>query len=266
MEKENRLVRLRKDNPDYDIMVIQDALIRHNWDIVEADKYVKEKCRPKIRYNINQLKTPTPTLVNLPTKVEASLPLASPVKKSPETSPVASQAPEIIKQMQIHQSKQPVPVQNGGASNGSQYRRIKKPESDRDSDNDDFDERPSERVFDSDESEDEAEYMTKERRQVFEFMNNAKVTELINVKALSQKKADVVLDLRPFTSWSDLLMKIKKNKQLSTEILNHCQDFLNRRNNLTNIMKKCRKIVKKIGNAVEREGTVTQQPELLNDE
>uniref|UniRef100_A0A336MDF4 SWI/SNF-related matrix-associated actin-dependent regulator of chromatin subfamily A containing DEAD/H box 1 homolog n=1 Tax=Culicoides sonorensis TaxID=179676 RepID=A0A336MDF4_CULSO len=262
-EKEIRLINLRKANPEYDIMVIQDALIKYNWDNVEADKYIKEQCRPKMRYNINQLKSP-PVQNNVSVQLEAN----KPIKQSPAKieSPV-SQAPEIIKQMQLHQSKQPVPLKNGNSSsNGTSYRRIKKPDSDRDSDQEDFDDKPSERVFDSDESDDDADYMTKERKEVFEFFNNAKITDLINVKALSQKKADLVLELRPFTSWSDLLAKMKKNKHLSTEILNNCQDYLDRRNNLTNIMKKCKKIVKRIGNAVEKGGTVAQQPRLLSDE
>lgn len=257
-EKERRLVQLRKANPDYDIMAIQDALIRFDWDIEKAEKYIKESCRPKIRYNINQLKVvspvATPVVVNQsPVKVQQS-----PVVRPP------TQAPEIIKQMQLHQSQQPVPVQNG--SNGVGYRRIKKPDSDRESDQGDSDEKPSMAVFDSDESDDDIGYMNKDRKAVFEFLNNAKVTDLINVKSLSQKKAELLLELRPFTDWCDLLTKVQKNKYVSTEILNNCQAFLDRRNSLTNIMKKCRKIVKRIGNAVEKGGTVLQQPKLLNDE
>lgn len=246
-------------------MVIQDALIRSNWDIQKADKYIKESCRSKIRYTVNQLK-PTPVAASVVVQVVQQVPNKTPVNQLTVESRPPSQAPEIIKQMQVHQSQQPVPVQNG-SSNGVVYRRImKKPDTDRESDEDDFDERPSVAVFDSDESDDDTEYMNKERKEVFEFMNNAKVTDLINVKSLSLKKAELLVDLRPFTSWGDILTKMRKNKHLSTEILNNCQDFLDRRNNLTNIMKKCRKIVKKIGNAVEKGGTVLQQPPSLNHE
>ncbi|XP_063700083.1 SWI/SNF-related matrix-associated actin-dependent regulator of chromatin subfamily A containing DEAD/H box 1 homolog [Culicoides brevitarsis] len=261
-EKEFRLVSLRKANPDYDIMAIQDALLKNEWDLVRAEKHLKENSRPKIRYGVVKT-SPISASAALQSPPRQMNKQTTPVKSQEKVPSVGSEAPEIIKQMQIHQSQQPVPVTNGNAK--SSFRRIKKPDSDRDSE-DDFDDKPSQAVFDSDESDDDAEFMTKERKEVFEFMNNAKVTDLINVKSLSQRKADILLELRPFTSWPDLLSKMKANKYLSMELLNNCQDFLCRRNNLTNIMKKCQKIVKKIGKAVESGQTVPKPPALLSSE
>lgn len=260
-EKETRLVYLRKANPDYDIMAIQDALIKSDWDIEKASKHIKEKCRPKIRYNVNQMKASSIVVAPAPVQTQNKNPVKAPVE-----SPSRTHAPEIIKQMQIHQSQQPVPAQNGHSSVPKpSFRRIKKQEFS-DSDQDDFDDKPSTAVFDSDESDEDDDFMNKERKEVFEFMNNAKVTDLINVKSLTQKKADLLLDLRPFTSWADLVTKLRVNKYLSMELLNNCQNFMDRRKYLTNIMKKCGRIVKKIGNAVESGGNVPKQPKLLNDE
>lgn len=146
------------------------------------------------------------------------------------------------------------------------YQRIKKMDSDKDTDESDFDERPSAQVFDSDEDSDESEYMNKDRKAVFEFINNAKVSDLVLVKTLSQKKADVIVELRPFTSWSDVTARFKKHKQLSAEVLNNCQEYIERRNNLTNIMKKCNKIVKKIGYAIENGANVLKTPEMMSPE
>lgn len=263
-EKEIRLVNLRKANPDYDIMAIQDALIRHEWDMEKAQKHIIENCRPKIRYSVHQIKTSTDVPV-APVSTIQTPPNRTPVKSAADTSS-PTQTPEIIKQMQIHQAQQPVPAQNGYGGNKTGYRRIKKVDSDRDSDQEDFDGKPSAAVFDSDESDDDAEYMNKERKEVFEFVNNAKVTDLINVKTLSQRKAEMLVEMRPFTSWADLLMKMKTHRYLSMDLLNNCQAFLDRRNNLTNIMKKCSRIVRKIGNAVENGGTVPKAPKLLSDE
>ncbi|CAM6032200.1 unnamed protein product, partial [Sphagnum compactum] len=153
----------------------------------------------------------------------------------------------------LHYPQQP-PKTNGKSKGNS---RIEKPISD---------DKPSEPVFDCDDSEEEQEYMTKDRKAVFEFVNNAKIADLINVKTMSQKKAEVILEQRPYSSWSDLLEKIKKHKSLSTEVLKNCKEYLNSRNNLTNIMKKCSKIVKKIGTAVERGTSVLQTPKLMSPE
>lgn len=70
--------------------------------------------------------------------------------------------------------------------------------------------KPSERVFDSDDDDSDGNEMlevrmTKERKDVFEFINNATITELQSIKSCSQRKAETIIEIRPFTSWSDLV-------------------------------------------------------------
>lgn len=47
-------------------------------------------------------------------------------------------------------------------------------------------------------------------------------------------------------------------------MLNACQEYLNQRNNMSRIMKKCKKLVNKLEEAVARGDKVVKQPDLLN--
>lgn len=124
------------------------------------------------------------------------------------------------------------------------------------------------RVYDSDEeSDDETVFiMTKDRKKVLEFLNTGTASELIAVKSLSAKKIEILMALRPFDDWTDLRFKLDANKALSTEMLNAAQEYLNQRNNMARIMKKCKKLVKKLEEAVAKGDKVVKQPELLNDD
>lgn len=122
------------------------------------------------------------------------------------------------------------------------------------------------RVFDSDEdSDDDTSYiMTKDRKKVVDFLNTGTASEFITVRSLSAKKIELLTSLRPFDDWTDLRQKIDSNKTLSVEMLNACQEYLNQRNNMDRIMKRCKKLVQKLEAAVAKGDKVLQQPELLN--
>lgn len=128
--------------------------------------------------------------------------------------------------------------------------------------------RQSNKVFDSDDdSENDSVYITtKDRQHVIDFLNTATNGELMTVRSLSAKKIEVLLPLRPYTDWSDLLTKINTNKLISTDMLNAIQDYLNQRNNLSRIMKKCQKLVVNLEAAIAKGDKVIQQPNLLNPE
>lgn len=124
------------------------------------------------------------------------------------------------------------------------------------------------RVYDSDEdSDDDTSYvMTKGRKKVVEFLNTGTASEMIAVRSLSAKKIEVLMTLRPFNDWTDLRFKLDSNKMLSNDMLNACQEYLNQRNNMARIMKKCKKLVKKLEEAVAKGDKVLKQPELLNND
>lgn len=108
--------------------------------------------------------------------------------------------------------------------------------------------------------------MTKDRKKVLEFVNTGSNSEFMAVRSLSAKKIDILLALRPFEDWTDLLHKIDTNKFLSVDMLNACQEYLNQRNNMDRIMKKCKKLVKKLEDAVAKGDQVVTQPAILNND
>lgn len=136
------------------------------------------------------------------------------------------------------------------------------------SDEDRTERQRNEKVFDSDDDSDaESSFtMTKDRKKVLEFLNTATSAELMAVKNLSAKKIEILLPLRPFTDWVNLIQKIESSKTLSTDLLNSCQEFLHQRNNMDRIMKKCQKLVQQLERVVSQGGTAVKQPTILNPE
>lgn len=97
-----------------------------------------------------------------------------------------------------------------------------------------------------------------------DFLNEASNAELMAVKSCSARKIEVLLPLRPFRDWHDLIHKLETNKAVSTELLNACQDFLKQRNNMSMIMKKCEILVDQLEQAVSKRATLLKQPTNLN--
>lgn len=143
----------------------------------------------------------------------------------------------------------------------------KRPKQDN-SDEDNEHHRQRRKVYDSeDESENESPFvMTKDRKKVLDFLNEATAAELIVVKSCTARKLDVLLPLRPFTDWTDLIRKIETNKTITTDLLNACQEFLHQRSNMERIMKKCQKLVDQLSEAVAAGDTVITQPSIINPE
>lgn len=121
-------------------------------------------------------------------------------------------------------------------------------------------------VFDSDDSENEGynEGMTIQRKEVYDFFNNANIGELTSVKSCSMKKAEIIVENRPYRSWEELVGKFQE-KPLHTDLLNNCQEYLDKRNSLKKLMKKCKAIVLKLEKAVSDGAGITEQPYTLNE-
>lgn len=121
-------------------------------------------------------------------------------------------------------------------------------------------------VFDSDDSENEGytSEMTLQRQEVYDFFNNANIGELTSIKACSLKKAEIITENRPYRNWEELVAKFQE-KPLQTDLLNNCQEYLDKRNSLKKLMKKCKSIVLKLERAVAEEAAITQQPYTLNE-
>lgn len=171
---------------------------------------------------------------------------------------------QVVKRRKLNENSN-----NHHASNGTgQQSRVKSHSGRRnhDNDSDSDNEKPTEQVFDSDEESD-CEVTGKiitARDDVVEFLNTATEKDLLTVKTCSERKVKVLLELRPIKNWFDLVAKIRAEKWINGDVLNHCQAFLTSRKNLVVVMKKCNKIRSRLESAVEAGGGLTVQPTLLN--
>uniref|UniRef100_A0A1B0BLR0 SWI/SNF-related matrix-associated actin-dependent regulator of chromatin subfamily A containing DEAD/H box 1 homolog n=1 Tax=Glossina palpalis gambiensis TaxID=67801 RepID=A0A1B0BLR0_9MUSC len=237
-EKEERFLAIAKIATDYDTMDIQDSLVRSNWVIDDAMKYLKDRRMPKrgpdsFQGSNNKVVVPPSAIITVRATAPAK-PAAAPAKTT--------------------------------ATNGTIKSRTKKSSSYGSDDEDSGDQAFAKgQVYDSDDSDTEASHeMTGQRKKVFEFMNTATPMELQTVKNLSEKKASIILELRPFKDWTDLCQKLESNKALSAELLNHTQELLNKQNNVANILTKCNKLVQRLETAIEAGAGIVEQPKILN--
>lgn len=127
-------------------------------------------------------------------------------------------------------------------------------------------------VYDSDlDSGDDSNFIeTKMRKMVLSFLNEASQSQLTSIKSCSVKKADLLLQIRPFDSWRHLVEAVDSSKGLSHDVLNNCQELLQRRQKMSVLLKKCKKIICNLEKAAIEATTASdgpvEQPKLLSPE
>ncbi|GAU91586.1 hypothetical protein RvY_03813 [Ramazzottius varieornatus] len=111
-------------------------------------------------------------------------------------------------------------------------------------------------VYDSDESDDERE--TVDRQTIVKFLQEAPMTDLLKVKGLSDRKANILVQARPFESWKQLLTVVKSTKHLNLEqIVEGAKGFINSRVTVSKIIAKCQVLADKVGT---RLAEINQKP------
>ena len=112
--------------------------------------------------------------------------------------------------------------------------------------------------------------MTPAREMVLKFFNDATVKEILCIPTCSKKKADAILELRPFSSWLDIVSKFKVSKNTNPDLLNLAKNVLQKRSVIQNLMKKCENISHTITETVSNiiDGTedagISKQPDIIN--
>ncbi|KAJ8339136.1 hypothetical protein SKAU_G00359220 [Synaphobranchus kaupii] len=115
------------------------------------------------------------------------------------------------------------------------------------------------------EREDRADYGLNSR--ILGFFQEALVDELTLIVGCSAKKAQKIVELRPFGTWEDLVEAFQKGNGLSTELLRGCRLVLRERDVVLGLMSRCENISVKMTRAATQgragEGSA-KQPEILN--
>lgn len=122
------------------------------------------------------------------------------------------------------------------------------------------------RVFDSDEDSDVelSDELSGDKKKVFDFLQTASINELQLMNSCSKKKAEGLIDLRPFSGWIDLVEKLQTSKSLSADLLNSAQQVITTRNNIKHLMKKCTNLAQQLERAVAAGAGVKEQPQILS--
>ncbi|XP_019408734.1 PREDICTED: SWI/SNF-related matrix-associated actin-dependent regulator of chromatin subfamily A containing DEAD/H box 1 isoform X1 [Crocodylus porosus] len=106
--------------------------------------------------------------------------------------------------------------------------------------------------------------------KILNFLQDASLGELTWIPQCSQKKAQKIIELRPFNSWEALVSKMSKTNGLSEDIIWNCKTLLRERDVVLKLMNKCEDISNKLTNQVTRitedggSGWNIEQPSILN--
>uniref|UniRef100_A0A8C7LE73 SNF2 related chromatin remodeling ATPase with DExD box 1b n=1 Tax=Oncorhynchus kisutch TaxID=8019 RepID=A0A8C7LE73_ONCKI len=104
--------------------------------------------------------------------------------------------------------------------------------------------------------------------QILRFFQEASLDELSLISGCSVKKAQRIVELRPFNEWENLLDALDRGNGLSTDLVQGCRVVLRERDVVRSLMTKCEKIANKmmqdVTQVVERDKGSQKQPEILN--
>ncbi|KAM8759982.1 SWI/SNF-related matrix-associated actin-dependent regulator of chromatin subfamily A containing DEAD/H box 1A [Acanthopagrus schlegelii] len=123
---------------------------------------------------------------------------------------------------------------------------------------------------DSDNELDTKGGMTDLKKGIINFFQNASIDELSLIAGCSVKKAQKILELRPFDSWQSLVSCFHKENGLSEDLLLGCRVVLKERKVVLGLMSKCEtissKMVKQVTEVMEKGTGAMKQPRILNSQ
>ncbi|XP_042344751.1 SWI/SNF-related matrix-associated actin-dependent regulator of chromatin subfamily A containing DEAD/H box 1A isoform X2 [Plectropomus leopardus] len=136
--------------------------------------------------------------------------------------------------------------------------------------NDDEEETVSTEFEDSDDELDSGGGTTELKKEIISFFQQATIDELTLIAGCSVKKAQKIVELRPFDSWQCLIELFHKDNGLSESLLLGCRVVLKERKVVLGLMSKCEtissKMVKQVTDLTERGTGTMKQPSLLNSQ
>uniref|UniRef100_A0A8C5DYV7 DNA helicase n=1 Tax=Gouania willdenowi TaxID=441366 RepID=A0A8C5DYV7_GOUWI len=140
-----------------------------------------------------------------------------------------------------------------------------------DDDDDDMEEEIVESEFEDFDDKLESAYKGKDMKsRMVEFFQESSVDELTLISGCSLKRAQKIVELRPFNTWSSLTKVFHKANGLSESLLQGCKVVLKERQVVLELMSRCRTISSKMEQevtVVTQRGTGTmKQPEVLNSQ
>ncbi|XP_023250777.1 SWI/SNF-related matrix-associated actin-dependent regulator of chromatin subfamily A containing DEAD/H box 1 [Seriola lalandi dorsalis] len=135
-------------------------------------------------------------------------------------------------------------------------------------DSDDEEDTVSSEFEDSDDELDCNSGMTEIKKEILTFFQDASIDELSLIAGCSVKKAQKIVELRPYDSWKSLVAVFHKENGLSENLLLGCKLVLKERKVVLGLMSKCEtissKMVKQVTVVTEKGTGTLKQPKVLN--
>ncbi|XP_018525166.1 SWI/SNF-related matrix-associated actin-dependent regulator of chromatin subfamily A containing DEAD/H box 1A [Lates calcarifer] len=135
---------------------------------------------------------------------------------------------------------------------------------------DDEEDTVSSEFEDSDDELDSKGGMTEIKKEILAFFQDASIDELSLIAGCSVKKAQKIVELRPFDSWESLIEVFHKENGLSEDLLLGCRVVLKERKVVLGLMSKCEtissKMVKQVTEVMEKGTGAMKQPSVLNSQ
>ncbi|KAF7662346.1 hypothetical protein LDENG_00238680 [Lucifuga dentata] len=123
---------------------------------------------------------------------------------------------------------------------------------------------------DSDDELDIKGGMTDIKTEMLMFLQDASIDELSLIGGCSVKKAQKIVELRPFDNWESLMEIFNKQNGLSEDLLVGCRVVLKERKVVLGLMSKCQtissKMVKQVTDIMELGTGTMKQPNILNNQ
>ncbi|XP_034026378.1 SWI/SNF-related matrix-associated actin-dependent regulator of chromatin subfamily A containing DEAD/H box 1A isoform X2 [Thalassophryne amazonica] len=142
--------------------------------------------------------------------------------------------------------------------------------SDDEDDDDDEDDEDVSSEFESDEDWSSEGVMSELKKEVLSFFQDASIDELTLISGCSVKKAQKIVELRPFHTWQSLVDVFHKNNGLSDDLVLGCRVVLRERKVVKNLMSKCETIslrmVKQVTEVMEKGIDSMKAPSILNSQ
>lgn len=107
--------------------------------------------------------------------------------------------------------------------------------------------------------------MTDEKQQILNFLTEADSNELQQMSSCSKKKADIIIECRPFEGWKDTVEKLENRSGVSAGLLNSAQELLRTRKVAASLIKKCSKLSSKMETAISAGLNLHKQPSIMSE-
>ncbi|KAM9455793.1 SWI/SNF-related matrix-associated actin-dependent regulator of chromatin subfamily A containing DEAD/H box 1b isoform 2-T2 [Clarias gariepinus] len=244
-EQESMVKKLQRNFPNLNKEELRDVLHEHGWIIEDTMEALRMFSEHVVECNSDDSDSEPP-----PSPEHKSTNLTS----SPSTS--AAQ--------QVH-PQPPNCALNGAREPRTRRRRypreIQKQDSSSEDNGSDCEASPGHLDSDWDEAD---EKLPRLKAQILDFFQKATVDELTLIAGCSVKKAQKIIELRPYQTWSSLDDVLHRGNGLSAELLTGCREVLREREVVQGLMVKCEKISRDMAELVQQGLGSMKQPDILN--